>query len=127
MPRKLTDGVAIGEVTGDYVFSAEDPYKHSRPVSWSEESVPRDTFKQDLRHSLGAFMTVCEVKRNAALDRVRADLETGAGPGSLLGSHYDANILSVIRQLRYSKRSENAIDVALFVNGLLSLPFIRPA
>ena len=29
-----------------------------------------------------------------------------------------ANLLSVIRQLRYSQRSENAIDVALFVNGL---------
>ena len=76
MPQKLTDGVAIGEVTGNYAFSAEDPYKHSRP---------RDPFKQDLRHSLGAFMTICEVKRNAALDRVRAVLETGADPGSLLG------------------------------------------
>ena len=87
MPRKLTDGVAIGEVTLAYYIlqSVEDPYKHSRPVSWSEESVPRDTFKQDLRHSLGAFMTICEVKRNAALDRVRAVLETGADPGSLLG------------------------------------------
>ena len=85
MPRKLTDGVAIGEVTGDYVFDAEDPYKHSRPVKWSEESVPRDTFKQDLRHSLGAFMTICEVQRNSALDRVRAVLETGTDPGSLLG------------------------------------------
>ena len=85
MPRKLTDGVAIGEVTGNYVFSAEDPYKHSRPVSWSEESVPRDTFKQDLRYSLGAFMTICEVRRNSALDRVRAVLETGTDPGSLLG------------------------------------------
>lgn len=31
---------------------------------------------------------------------------------------YEANILSIIRQLRYSQRSENAIDVALFVNGL---------
>ena len=85
MPRKLTNGVAIGEVTGNYVFDPEDPYKHSRPVNWSEESVPRDTFKQDLRHSFGAFMTICEVKRNAALDRVRAVLETGADPGSLLG------------------------------------------
>ena len=47
--------------------------------------MPRDPFKQDLRHSLGAFMTICEVKRNAALDRVRAVLETGADPGSLLG------------------------------------------
>ena len=85
MPRKLTDGVAIGEVTGDYTFNAEDSYKHSRPVNWSRESVPRDTFKQDLRHSLGALMTICEIKRNGVLDRVRAVLETGADPGSLLG------------------------------------------
>ena len=85
MPRKVTDGVAIGEILGDYIFNAEDPYKHSRPVNWSQESVPRSTFKQDLRHSLGAFMTICEVKRNSALDRVRAVLETGTDPGSLLG------------------------------------------
>lgn len=31
---------------------------------------------------------------------------------------YEANVLSVIRQLRYSTRSENAIDAVLFVNGL---------
>ena len=30
---------------------------------------------------------------------------------------FEANILSVIRQFRYSTKSENAIDVALFVNG----------
>lgn len=32
--------------------------------------------------------------------------------------HYEANILSVIRQVRYSQKSENAIDVVLFVNGI---------
>ena len=31
---------------------------------------------------------------------------------------YGANILSVIRQVRYSLKNENAIDVVLFVNGL---------
>ena len=31
---------------------------------------------------------------------------------------YEANILSVIRQVRYSQKNENAIDVVLFVNGL---------
>ena len=41
-----------------------------------------------------------------------------SGLNASLVSHYEANILSVIRQLRYSQRSENAIDVALFVNGL---------
>lgn len=31
---------------------------------------------------------------------------------------YEANILSVIRQVRYSTKSENAIDVVIFINGL---------
>lgn len=31
---------------------------------------------------------------------------------------YEANILSVIRQLKYSEKNENSIDMVLFVNGL---------
>lgn len=31
---------------------------------------------------------------------------------------YEANMLSVIRQVRYSQKNENEIDVVLFVNGL---------
>ncbi|MFA7588231.1 MAG: type I restriction endonuclease, partial [Novosphingobium sp.] len=31
---------------------------------------------------------------------------------------YRANILSVMRQVRYSAKNENAIDIVLFVNGL---------
>ncbi|MDX9860400.1 MAG: DEAD/DEAH box helicase family protein [Rhodospirillales bacterium] len=41
-----------------------------------------------------------------------------SGLNADLVRRYEANILSVIRQLRYSRRSENAIDVALFLNGL---------
>ncbi len=85
MPRKLTNGVAIGVVKGNYQFDAENDYKHSRSVEWEEESLPRDTFKQDLRHSFGAFMTICQIKRNSAFERVKAVLETGTDPGSLLG------------------------------------------
>ncbi len=86
MPRKLTNGVAIGEVTGDYCFRAGDELhcRHSRPVKWHKDSVPRDTFKQDLRHSLGAGTTICEIKRNAALTRVQAILKTGTDPGAVL-------------------------------------------
>src|ERR1051326_7581797 len=31
---------------------------------------------------------------------------------------YETNILSVIRQVRYSLKNENAIDVVLFINGI---------
>ena len=86
MPRKLTDGIAIGEVTGDYNYidDPNDIFPNSRSIKWHKESVPRDNFKQDLRHSFGAFMTVCEIKRNKAIDRVLAVLETGKDPGPLL-------------------------------------------
>ena len=85
MPRKATNGVAIGVVKGPYQFDATTDSKHSRAIEWKEESLPRDTFKQDLRHSFGAFLTICEIKRNSAVERVKAVLETGVDPGSLLG------------------------------------------
>jgi restriction system protein len=47
--------------------------------------VARDIFKQDMRHSFGAFMTICEIKRNAALRRVLAVVENGTDPGALVG------------------------------------------
>ncbi|WP_374311734.1 restriction endonuclease [Dongia sp.] len=92
MPRKVTDGVAVGEVTSEYKFHSEDPFRHSRAVKWLNEAVARDAFKQDLRHSFGAFMTICEIKRNSALERVRAVLKTGIDPGSLLGKQGKAAI-----------------------------------
>jgi len=85
LPRKLTSGVAIGKVTGPYRFEPDGVSKHTRIVTWLNDAVPRDTFKQDLRHSFGAFMTVCEIKRNNALERVQAVLATGRDPGALLG------------------------------------------
>ena len=85
LPRKVTSGVAVGEVTGPYVFDPDGASRHTRAVKWLNEAVPRQTFGQDLRHSFGAFMTVCEVKRNEAMKRVQAVLATGLDPGPLLG------------------------------------------
>ena len=44
--------------------------------------------------------------------------EPASGLNPTLVQLFEANTLSVIRQLRYSIRNENAIDVVLFVNGL---------
>ena len=85
LPRKVTNGVAIGKVTGDYVFDQNDPSKHSRAVTWLKEAVARDTFKQDMRHSFGAFMTICEIKRNSAVSRVVSVIDNGSDPGALVG------------------------------------------
>jgi len=65
-------GIAIGEVIGDYQFKEIQPnIKHIRKVKWIK-TFPRSAFDQDLLFSLGAFMTVAQIKRNDAEQRVRS-------------------------------------------------------
>jgi restriction system protein len=112
MPRKVTNGVAIGEVTGNYAYDVSDPYRHSRAVKWLEVSVPRDRFKQDLRHSFGAFLTICEVKRNSALERVRAVLKTGTDPGALLGKQGLAPVQAADEDVEAADYATDIEDIA---------------
>ena len=111
MPRKMTDGVAIAEVTGAYIFDPDDPARHARPVKWLKESVPRDAFKQDLRFSFGAFMTICEIKRNEALKRVQSVVETGKDPGALL-----SNRGKVVEETSDAETEDYAADIEEIAN-----------
>lgn len=47
-----------------------------------------------------------------------AAFKPASGVNAELVRLFEANILSVVNQLRYSTKNENAIDVALFLNGL---------
>jgi restriction system protein len=79
LPRKRRAMIAIGELTGPYTYDAkaEQPYRHSRAVRWLNTDVPRSAFDQDLLYSLGAFMSVCQITRNNAEQRVRAMAQGG--------------------------------------------------
>jgi restriction system protein len=79
VPRKTKAAIAFGELSGAYTYdpSGEPPYRHSRTVKWLNTDVPRTALDQDLLFSLGAFMTVCEIKRNDAEKRIRALAHTG--------------------------------------------------
>lgn len=78
-PFKTTSTIGIGRLAGPY--KAGPKGEALRPVQWLKIDLPRDTFKQDLLYSFGAFMTVCEISRNDALKRVQAVLDTGKDPG----------------------------------------------
>lgn len=90
LPRKLTSGVSIGRIKGNYHFVADGSSPHVRDVEWIKD-VPRSVFSQDLLYSFGAFMTICEVQRNEAVKRVKAVIATGADPGPLLGTQGTAS------------------------------------
>ncbi|MEY9213469.1 restriction endonuclease [Thermobifida halotolerans] len=87
MPLKTRGTIAIGRVTGDYTYQAdaEPGVRHTRPVKWGADDIPRSAIKQDLLYSLGAFMTVCQIKRNDAEHRFERLVATGTDPGARSG------------------------------------------
>lgn len=79
-PVKTSSTISIARVTGAYKPDPENG-SPTRTIEWLKTDLPRDTFKQDLLYSFGAFMTVCEISRNNALARVEQVVSTGKDPG----------------------------------------------
>lgn len=79
LPSKYKPAIHIAEIKGDYQYdgSAENPFYHYRIVDWLEMDIPRTNFDQDLLYSFGAFMTICEISRNNAEERVRSMAKAG--------------------------------------------------
>jgi restriction system protein len=84
MPLKNTPLLAIGQITGGYEYRAdgEPDLRHVRPVKWIATDVPRTAVKQDLLYSLGAFLTICEIKRHDAVHRIEVLAQTRTDPGA---------------------------------------------
>jgi restriction system protein len=72
LPSKKKPAIHVAKVKSKYIFcsNGDDPFFHYRNVEWIVQDVPRSNFDQDLLYSFGAFMTVCQVKRNEAEQRV---------------------------------------------------------
>ncbi len=82
LPLKGRGAIAFGEVVGAYEYFPNNPpdTKHTIPVKWLSVDTPRNRFDQDLLYSFGAFMTICQIKRNNAEQRVRDILAGKVSP-----------------------------------------------
>jgi restriction system protein len=83
LPSKGRSAVAIGRVTSDYEYRQDLPSdaRHTRRVDWQTSDLPRTAIGQDLLYSLGAFLTVCEIKRHDAVNRLAKLAADGRDPG----------------------------------------------
>lgn len=106
-PFKTLSTLGIGEVSGPY--QQLDNGHPARPVKWFSTDVSRDAFKQDLLFSFGAIMTVCEIKRNDALNRVLAVVKTGRDPGD--GAKPDVDRPSTQSEDSGETEADSAVDL----------------
>jgi restriction system protein len=85
LPLKSTHQVALGIVTGpDRYRDTEKALdrRHILTVDWKRTDVSRTAIGQDLLYSLGAFMTICELRRNDAVYRLNNLMMKGSDPGA---------------------------------------------
>lgn len=77
LPRKGTGTVALGVVSGSYVFDVEAPphARHRRCVNWVDRGISTAALDDDIRYSLRSLMTVFRVRPDGAENRLRALLE----------------------------------------------------
>jgi len=87
LPSKKKASIHFGEITGDYVNdpNAANPYYHYRTVKWFATDMPRSNFDQDILYSLGAFLTICQIRRNDAENRIKAMAKNGWKPTQIQG------------------------------------------
>ena len=77
LPLKTQSAIAVGHADGKYEYRNDlgEDMHHVRGVKWIRTDIPRANFDQDLLYSFGAFMTVCQIKRNNAEERIQAILK----------------------------------------------------
>lgn len=85
MPLKHERRIALGRVTEPYHYLADEPdadRRHVVGVDWQLPDLPRDSVKQDLLYTLGAFLSIFKPTRNNAQARLESLLDGGTDPGA---------------------------------------------
>ena len=123
LPLKKQSSIAIGEVKGGYEYSElANNIKHIRRVNWLK-TIARSAFDQDILYSLGAFMTVCQISRNDAENRVKevlqkvVPLEVAEGPE--VAEEIDIEQYAKDRVVKHIGRKFKGHNLARLVEAIL--------
>jgi restriction system protein len=110
LPLKQQAAVAFGEVIGDYEHRPDLPSgaAHARKVRWIRTDVPRTAIGTDLLYSLGAFLTVAQIQRNNAEERIRSIIAGGSEAETIepiaAGDDEDEDVTDALQDLeRYAR------------------------
>ncbi|GIG29805.1 CBS domain-containing protein [Cellulomonas marina] len=88
--------LAVGEVISGYFFDAEaaDGFRHCIGVKWLQR-VERSVFERDLLDSMGALLTIFELRRHDAAKRVADVAAGGEDPGWRAGEDEASGIATI--------------------------------
>jgi len=114
-------GLDFGMTLAFIGATQQDQWDRLVKLYGGDQDAAQQAFKARLVKELDARGTV-DVLRRGVVDRSvtiqLAYFRPGSGITPKLMARYENNVLTVIRQLRYEKGSDKAVDLALLVNGI---------
>lgn len=116
LPSKMAPTIHFGIVQSEYQFETSEEIPHFLAVDWKHQDIPRDRFDQDILYSLGAFMTVCQIKRNSAEQRIA---EMQANNWSV------PNNQGVIPTTQIEEYEDESVDIETYTRDEISKHLIR--
>ncbi|WP_432055861.1 CBS domain-containing protein [Streptomyces sp. bgisy022] len=115
--------VAVGRVTGAYEYRAGAPegLRHVRRVEWLVTDIDRQDIQSDLLDSMGSLLTVFEISRFGAAERVAALAEGKPDPGRPDADEFAATLTEPAKLYEEVRRRSAEEPLTLSVRDFLAI------
>ncbi|MFC8567642.1 CBS domain-containing protein [Streptomyces sp. NPDC057245] len=115
--------VAVGRVVGIYEYraGAAEGLRHVRRVEWLVEDLDRRDIQSDLLDSLGSLLTVFEISRFGAVERVAALAEGKPDPGRPDADEFAATLTEPAKLYEEVRRRGDGEPLTLSIRDFLAV------
>ncbi|MEU2897007.1 CBS domain-containing protein [Streptomyces sp. NPDC001273] len=115
--------VAIGKVVGAYEYraGAAEGMRHVRRVEWLVTDIDRQEIQSDLLDSMGSLLTVFEISRFGAADRVAALAEGKPDPGRPDADEFAATLTEPAKLFEEVRRRGTEEPLTLSIRDFLAV------
>ncbi|MFB7630623.1 CBS domain-containing protein [Streptomyces sp. NPDC056149] len=115
--------VAIGRVTGGYEYRSEaaDGLRHVRRVEWLVKDIDRQSIHSDLLDSMGSLLTVFELSRFGAAERIAALADGRPDPGRPDADEFAATLTEPAKLFEEVRRRASGEPLTLSIRDFLAI------
>ncbi|MFF3375438.1 CBS domain-containing protein [Streptomyces sp. NPDC002680] len=115
--------VAIGRVAGGYEYLADaaDGLRHVRRVEWLVKDIDRQAIQSDLQDSMGSLLTVFELSRFGAADRIAALTDGKSDPGRPDADEFAAGLTEPAKLYEEVRRRSADEPLTLSIRDFLAV------
>ncbi|MFE2558360.1 CBS domain-containing protein [Streptomyces sp. NPDC059352] len=115
--------VAVGRVSGGYEYRSGDAdgIRHVRRVEWLAKDIDRQSIQSDLQDSMGSLLTVFELSRFGAAERVAALADGKPDPGRPDADEFAATLTEPTKLYEEVRRWSAAEPLTLSVRDFLAV------